>query len=81
MPITQAEQEQRQRAVAFARASVALEGFVLPPAGEALFRRYVAGEISRSNLKVRPAYSPSQAKPGGGSSTSSGVSKGHGRRP
>jgi hypothetical protein len=37
---------QRQAAVDFARGSVRLEGFVLPPQAEEINRRYVAGEIS-----------------------------------
>ena len=43
--ITEAEKEQRQRAVDFARGSIGIEGFKVSEAHEAHARRYVNGEI------------------------------------
>ena len=49
-PITIAEQMKRQSAIDFGRASVALEGFILDDQAEALFARYIHGELSREEL-------------------------------
>lgn len=43
----QAELAKRKAAVEYARASLRLEGFVLPDFAEELNRRYIAGEITR----------------------------------
>jgi tellurite resistance protein len=53
-PATDDEQAQakRRNAIDFARASVALEGFVLDDEAEALFARYVGGELSRDELNA-----------------------------
>lgn len=52
-PATVAEaQVTRKEAIDFARASIALEGFVLDDEAEALFARYVGGELSRDELNA-----------------------------
>ncbi|MHB0989810.1 MAG: antitoxin VbhA family protein [Burkholderiales bacterium] len=51
-PISNAEQMKRQAAIDFARASVALEGFNLDDQAEALFARYIQGELSREELNI-----------------------------
>ena len=57
------ERRQRAKAVQFARNSVRLEGFILSAEAEALFSRYINGELTRSQLNnaVRKlAYEPSR---------------------
>ena len=44
------ERQRRENAVNFARASVGLEGFKLQEADEEIYRRFVAGEISISDV-------------------------------
>ena len=51
-PITIAEQMKRQATIDFARANVALEGFHLDDQAEALFARYIQGELSREELNI-----------------------------
>lgn len=51
-PITPAERARRLEAVNFARGSVRLEGFILDAAAEALFARYVDGELDNEELNV-----------------------------
>jgi len=48
--ISQDERIRRKAAVDYARGSVRLEGFVLPPALEELNRRYIDGEIGSKEL-------------------------------
>jgi hypothetical protein len=48
--VTKDEQARRQAAVDYARGSVRLEGFVVPPFAEKMKARYVAGEITRAEL-------------------------------
>lgn len=50
--ITPAEQERRQQALNYARASVRLEGFTLTVEEEALFARYAAGELTNDELNA-----------------------------
>lgn len=51
--ITDEERRRRQEAVAYARASVALEGFKLSQADEERAARFVAGEIDLAEF-VQP---------------------------
>lgn len=44
-PITEAERQHRQKEVDTARASVRLEGFVLDDTVEAIYTRYINGEL------------------------------------
>lgn len=50
--LSEAERQQRREAVNYGRASVRLEGFVLDETSEALFARYVAGELTRAELNA-----------------------------
>lgn len=50
--ITPAERARRLEVVNFARGSVRLEGFILDDAAEALFARYVDGELDNDELNV-----------------------------
>lgn len=50
--LTPAERDRRLKAVNFARGSVRLEGFILDEAAEALFARYVNGELDNDELNV-----------------------------
>ena len=50
--ITEEERARRREAIDTARASVRLEGFILDDKSEALFARYVDGEMSRSELNA-----------------------------
>lgn len=61
--ITPDEQARRQAAIDYARASVRLEGFVWTPEQEALFARYVAGELSRDELNAEVLRMANVAKP------------------
>jgi len=54
--ISNAEQLKRQAAIDFARASVALEGFVLDEKAEILFAQYIQGEISRAELNIAVSF-------------------------
>jgi hypothetical protein len=49
------ERARRQKAIDYARGSVRLEGFVLDEEAEALFARYVNGEIDRPELDAAVA--------------------------
>jgi len=49
-PIGQQEQQKRQRAMRFAKASVGLEGFKPSPEALAHAERYAAGEIDLKTL-------------------------------
>lgn len=51
-PIDTQERAARQKAIDSARASIALEGFVLDGEAEALFARYIDGELSRDELNA-----------------------------
>ncbi len=53
--ISDDERRRREKAVAYARGSVRLEGFILDDAAEALFARYVQGEIDRPELDAAVA--------------------------
>ena len=44
------QRERRQKAFDFARGSVRLEGFVLDDQTEALFARYIDGDLDRPGL-------------------------------
>ncbi|MCL5015033.1 MAG: antitoxin VbhA family protein [Firmicutes bacterium] len=60
--ISQDERRRREKAVQFARNSVRLEGFILSAEAEALFSRYIHGELTRSQLNdavQQLAYGPS----------------------
>lgn len=46
MTITEEEKQRRQEACDYARASVELEGFVLPEEDEKIYTRYINGEIT-----------------------------------
>ena len=48
--ISQEEQRRREQAVRFARNSVRLERFILSEQAEALFTRYINGELLRLEL-------------------------------
>ena len=48
--ISQEERRRREKAVRFARNSVRLGGFILSEQAEALFTRYINGELSRPEL-------------------------------
>ena len=48
--ITEEERSRRKKAIDYGRGSVRLEGFVLDEASEALFAKYVEGEITRPQL-------------------------------
>ena len=48
--ITPEEKARRQKAIDTARRSIRLEGMKVDPEGEALFDRYIAGELSRPEL-------------------------------
>ncbi len=50
--ISEQERARREEAVWFARNSVALEGFDLSPEAEAVFARYIRGEINRAQLNA-----------------------------
>lgn len=50
--ISSEERTRRLKAVNHARGSVRLEGFILDGSAEALFARYVDGEISREQLNA-----------------------------
>lgn len=50
--LSEAERQQRLKSVNYGRASVRLEGFVLDEASEALFARYVAGDLTREELNA-----------------------------
>ncbi len=50
--ISEQERTRREEAVRFARNSVALEGFHLSPDAEAVFARYICGEINRAQLNA-----------------------------
>lgn len=47
---TEEERLQRKAAIDFARGSSRFEGVILDPAAEALFARYVNGELTRPEL-------------------------------
>jgi hypothetical protein len=49
-PISEQERERRREGIEYARASVGLEGFVWDDETEALFTRYVDGELTRPEL-------------------------------
>ncbi len=51
--ISAEERARRQEAVDYARGSVRLEGFVVPPAAEELYSRFVAGEITGKELSTK----------------------------
>ncbi len=53
--ISAEERGRRKKAIDYARGSIRLEGFVLDDAAEALFRRYVDGEIDRPELDAAVA--------------------------
>ena len=53
--ITDEERALRIEAVDYARASVRLEGFVLDDTAEALFARYIDGELTRAQLNAEVA--------------------------
>lgn len=59
--ITEAEKEQRQRAVDFARGSIGLEGFKISAAHEAHVQRYVNGEIDLEEF-LKPGQTSSTAE-------------------
>lgn len=46
------ERARRREAIDYARASVRLEGFILDEAAEALFSRYINGEMTRAELNA-----------------------------
>ena len=48
--ITSEERARRQKAIDTARRSIRLEGMQVDPEGEALFDRYIAGELTRPEL-------------------------------
>ena len=48
--ITPDERARRKAAVDYARGSVRLEGFVVPPEAEALYRAYIEGELTSEKL-------------------------------
>ena len=48
--ITDEERARRQKAIDTARRSIRLEGMQVDPEGEALFDRYIAGELTRPEL-------------------------------
>ena len=52
MSIDDQERARRKTAIDFARASIALEGFVLDADAEALFARYIDGVLSRDELNA-----------------------------
>jgi hypothetical protein len=54
-PLSAEERARRQKAIDYARGSVRLEGFILDDAAEALFARYVEGEIDRPALDAAVA--------------------------
>ncbi len=54
-PISEEERARRKKAIDYARGSVRLEGFVLDEQAEALFARYVNGEIDRPELDAAVA--------------------------
>lgn len=47
--VSAAEQSRRAKAIAFARGSVALEGFTTTPEVEALTQRFIKGELSHED--------------------------------
>ncbi len=49
-PISADDRAQRQKAVETARRSIRLEGLQVGSEGEALFDRYIAGELTRPEL-------------------------------
>ena len=59
--ITEAEREQRQRAVDFARGSIGLEGFNISADHEARVQRYVNGEIDLEEF-LKPGRPSSTAE-------------------
>ncbi len=50
LKITVEERARRQEAVDYARGSVRLEGFVVPPFAEETYSRFVDGEITEEQL-------------------------------
>ena len=50
LPISPEERARRQKAVDTARRSIRLEGLEVDAEGEALFDRYIAGELTRPQL-------------------------------
>jgi hypothetical protein len=54
-PLSEEERARRKKAIDYARGSVRLEGFVLDEQAEALFARYVNGEIDRPELDAAVA--------------------------
>jgi hypothetical protein len=50
LPISEEERARRKAAIDTGRASVRLEGFILDEQAEALFARYVDGELDNSEL-------------------------------
>lgn len=51
-PIAPEEQARRQEAIDWARHSIGLSGFTLSDEAEALFARYVQGEMNRDKLNA-----------------------------
>ena len=51
--LNERERQARQDAVDHARASVRLSGFILSPEAEALFARYVRGELTSDELTAQ----------------------------
>jgi hypothetical protein len=51
--ISPEESARRKEAIDYARGSVRLEGFVLDEQAEALFARYIAGEITPAELTAQ----------------------------
>lgn len=51
--LNEGERRDRQAAVDQARASVRLSGFILSPEAEALFARYVRGELTSDELTAQ----------------------------
>ena len=60
MTIDTIERWNRKRGVDFARANVALEGFVTPPELEERALRYIDGEISMNELLALSGLAPSK---------------------
>ena len=50
--ITEEERARRQKAVTTARDSIRLEGLEVDAEGQALFDRYIAGELTRPELNA-----------------------------
>jgi hypothetical protein len=51
--ISSEERARRKAAVDYARGSVRLEGFVVPPFEEEIYSRFIEGEITREELSAR----------------------------